>query len=68
MVIMKILFFSVYHDRYIDIFKYVKVCGLTITNGNTLKDHHNQNEGIYHRGGGINIKGYSHQNQNFFCY
>ncbi len=55
---------SVYHDRYIDIFKYVKVCGLTITNGNTLKDHHNQNEGIYHRGGGINIKGYSHQNQN----
>lgn len=56
---------SASHNIYSSSFKVINVSGLTITNGNTLKDHHNQNEGRNYSGGGIAFRGCSFENENF---
>ncbi len=56
---------KIYHNRYVPEFKYIKIYGLSITGGNTLTDHFNENEGRNYKGGGINILGYSYLDSEF---
>ncbi len=56
---------SAYHDIYLPPYGVVKISGFSITNGNTLKDHHNENEGRNYIGGGIAFRGCSFENLNF---
>ncbi|MBI9032651.1 hypothetical protein JEZ13_11710 [bacterium] len=56
---------KIYHNRYVPELKYIKVNGLSITGGNTLTDHFNENEGRNYKGGGINILGYSYLDSEF---
>ncbi len=56
---------KIYHNRYVPELKYIKIYGLSITGGNTLTDHFNENEGRNYKGGGINILGYSYLDSEF---
>lgn len=62
---------SAHHYIYSATQKVIKISGLTIKNGNTLRDHQNANAHRNYRGGGIVLKGYGFENLNFssieFC-
>jgi hypothetical protein len=59
----RVLYFD--HDKFLPTFKWFRVSGLSITNGNTLTNHDILSEGIHVDGGGIAIDCYSYLQQSF---